>query len=112
VSDIGTQGATLVGTAFSDPDTDDFHAASRFQVDLAGNDFSSPVHDSGTLTGSITQWSATGLMPATDYVSRVRYQDSTGWWSEWSVATAGAFTTLVDTTPPATVQNLRRTDQQ
>ena len=100
---------TLTGSAFSDPDAEDTHAASQFQAAPLASGFSGPkLKDSGVLSGAITQWSPTGLLAGTAHLARARYRDSNGLWSPWS--SNAAFTTLVDTVPPNAVQNLRRTD--
>jgi hypothetical protein len=73
------------------------HAASRWQVDTIGGDFSAPVHDSGRTTSDLTAHRVRGLSSTTQYKSRVRHQDENGNWSDWSdpaADTAETFTTL------------------
>lgn len=83
--------ADLSGSAFSDPDGDN-HAASQWQVDVAGGDFSTPVFDSGRDVTNLLSITATGLTAETDYIARVRYEDDgSGSFSEWS--TEVSFTT-------------------
>jgi hypothetical protein len=83
--------ATLVSSAFHDADPADTHAASQWQVSTSGDFFHSPplVWDSGPTAADLTSVTVT-LQPLEDdetYVWRVRYQDSRGDWSFWSVPT-------------------------
>lgn len=106
VDTITGRTAVLHGSAFSDPDPGDVHAASQWQVDLVSGDFSHPVHDSGRTTLDLTSHRVTGLSATTTYKSRVRYEDADGHVSEWSdpVSDAGdQFTTLVATALPPKV---------
>ncbi|GFM38323.1 phage tail-collar fiber domain-containing protein [Desulfovibrio psychrotolerans] len=84
---------TLAASAYSTNGTGD-HAHTRFQVDVAGGDFSAPVHDSGLL-GAVTEYAipAGVLDVATQYIWRVQYTDDSAGpvASEWSSPTA--FTT-------------------
>jgi hypothetical protein len=83
---------TLQATAFSDPDcVGDSHAASQWQVlNSAG---SIVVADSGTDAVNKVSWlvPAAKLYYGSNYVWRVRYQDSRGGWSSYSAQTT--FTT-------------------
>lgn len=83
---------TLTASAFSDTDcTGDTHAASQWQVlNSAGTVV---VADSGTNTLSKVSWTvpAAKLNYGSNYVWRVRYQDSRNGWSSYSAQTA--FTT-------------------
>jgi hypothetical protein len=106
--------AMLHSSAFSDPDGDS-HAASEWQVDLVGGDFSDPVASSGVTDTDLNAWQASGLSPETTYKSRVRHRDSRGRWSDWSDPALDAndqFTTEAGTSndPPAAPTGLRRTD--
>jgi len=84
---------TLAASAYSTNGTGN-HVHSRFQVDVAGGDFSAPVHDSGLL-GAVTEYAipAGVLDVATQYTWRVQYTDDSAGpiASEWSSPTA--FTT-------------------
>jgi hypothetical protein len=100
VSAIGTDAATLNGSAFSDLDEGNTHAASRWQVDLSGGDYSSPVFDSGETTSDLLTRTVTGLAASTAYEGRVRYRDNVGGWSDWSAPQS--FTTTTPNSPPAT----------
>ncbi len=81
---------TLQSSAFSDPDFGDTHGASQWQISTTAGDYSSPVFDSGTdtsnLTGIDVHWG--NLEPSETYYWRVRHQDSSGTWSEWSPETS------------------------
>lgn len=85
VDQITTTGSRLNGSAFSDPNTGDTHAASRWQVDTE-NTFGAPLtYDSGAAgEAALRQKSITGLTHNTLYYARVQYQDSAGNWSAWS----------------------------
>lgn len=106
VDTITGRSAVLRGSAFSDPDPGDTHAASRWQVDLATGDFSSPVRDSGRTTEDLTSHRVSGLDAVTTYKSRVRYEDADGHVSAWSdpaTDPGDEFTTLVATAIPPRV---------
>lgn len=78
----------------------DGREASQWQVDELGEDFSSPVVNSGRTTSALSSFKATGLNAITTYQSRVRYQDAAGVWSLWSnpqFDPNDQFTTLVGT---------------
>ena len=103
--------ARLNGSDYSDPEGDN-HAASQWQVDLAGGSFASPVYNSGRQTGSLLSLKAMGLASETDFISRVRYQDSQEAWSDWSDGSdpAAAFRTLVATAIPPKVVTVSPAD--
>lgn len=97
VGDVGQTTADLSGSAFSDPDGDG-HEASRWQVDVEGGDFSSPVYDSGEDESNLTSITAIGLSPGRSYVARLQYKDDSEQedgteYSSWS--TEVSFTTNV-----------------
>lgn len=92
VDSFTATGAELSSSAFSDPDDGDTHAASRWQVDVEGGDFSSPAYDSGFISDLEAHTvPEDSLDPATSYIARVAHQDAAGE-STWSAATS-AFTT-------------------
>ncbi|MBN2099232.1 MAG: hypothetical protein JW753_06510 [Dehalococcoidia bacterium] len=104
----GTEGTslspTLESSTFSDPDGDDTHEASQWQVTTTAGDYSNPILDiSHTVESSLTSMAITTvtLNPATTYYWRVRYQDNHGAWSEWSEE--ASFTT--ESTPPVITDN-------
>jgi len=98
---------TLTSSAFSDRDAGDTHEASRWQVreSLSSSDYSTTVFDSGTDATNLTSLaiSPSTLAGNTSYSWRVRYQDSAGAWSAWSVETA--FTTIEHDSPVITTNN-------
>lgn len=93
----GTDGISLTPTlqssAFSDPDADDTHAGSQWQITTTLRDYSSPIFDSGTDNSNLTSITVpSGTLTYSDtYYWRVRHQDNHGDWSSWSMETA--FTT-------------------
>lgn len=84
---------TLQSSAFSDPNADDTHAGSQWQITTTLGDYSSPIFDSGTDNSNLTSITVpTGTLTYSDtYYWRVRHQDNHGDWSSWSMETA--FTT-------------------
>ena len=77
---------------FSDPDTNDFHAASQWLVRYKDN--GAIAADSGPVGGAgLTEFRPPGLIEDTTYDWQVRYRDGRGGWSDYSKATR--FTTLV-----------------
>jgi hypothetical protein len=97
----GTMGVggkpTLQSSAFSDPDINDSHATSRWQITTTSGDYSSPVFDTNTDNSNLTSVTVPTLKYSTTYYWHVRYQDNHGAWSDWSAETS--FTTT--TAPPA-----------
>jgi len=82
----------LRASAFG-PDTSE-HNASRWQITTTPGDYETAVWDSGVDVSELTEIRVPSgvLSYATVYYWRVRYQDSFGRWSPWSVETS--FTTL------------------
>ncbi len=79
---------TLESSAFSDPDTGDFHTATHWQIDN-NSDFSSPEYDSGTDFSNLTIITLSeNLMLFKEYYWRVKHRDNHGYWSEWSDPTS------------------------
>lgn len=100
VNQLPVNGATaqaltpqLRGSVFSDPNPQDFHAASQWVVRKVSDN--SVVFDSGTDTVNKTNRTVTAgsLENGTAYSWQVRYKDSRDGWSAYSTATT--FTTLV-----------------
>jgi hypothetical protein len=81
--------ATLQSSPFSDPDSGNSHSASQWQVREVSGSYLSPIYDSGTDRASLTiKGIPSGLLSqSTTYCWHVRYQDSTGLWSDWSAET-------------------------
>jgi len=89
----------LQSSDFFDPDSDG-HAASQWQITEISGDYSSPVFDSGTDTTHLTQIRAPLITSASygvTYYWRVKYQDSRGAWSYWSIET---HFTICSSSPP------------
>jgi plastocyanin len=80
----------LRASAFSDPDSRDFHSASQWLVRRASD--SQIAFDSGEDKSNLTNCWAAALAEATAYVWQVRYKDGRGAWSDYSPETR--FTTL------------------
>ena len=78
---------TLIGSDFTDGDVADTHQASQWLISTAnGVDFdANVVYDSGTVAGSVDHTVTAALSPSTTYYWKVRYQDSKGVWSSYSV---------------------------
>ena len=93
---------TLEASDFSDPDSDDTHWMSHWQIREAEGDYTAPVFDSGEDRGHLTlitiPWGV--LEFGKTYCWRVQYRDNRGGWSPMSEETC--FTTMVDNSPPET----------
>lgn len=74
---------TLSASAFSDPNGDDYHASSQWE--LCDSD-ENVILDSGATATALTSISVAGgvLEYLSNYCWRVRYQDGNGQWSPWS----------------------------
>jgi len=83
---------TLQSSAFCDPDSDDTHAASQWQITAISGNHSTPVFGSGIDTRNLTSIVVPSVNwgYSTTYYWRVRYQDSHGAWSLWSTETVFA----------------------
>lgn len=107
VADNDHDSVDLTGSAFSDSDVGNTHAASQWQVDEDGGDFSSPVADSGEDATNLTSRTLTGLSASTAYDARVRYMDSSGdagtKWSSWSAVASFTTDAPPNTPPTATI---------
>ena len=78
---------TIISSSFAATGGTDTHQSSQWQIRLASNSWSSPVHDSGETTTAKTSYvvPAGVLQPGqTQYVLRVRHKGATLGWSEWS----------------------------
>ena len=89
---------TLRSSVFSDPDDEDTHQASQWQITATVGSYSNPVFDSGTDASHLTSIAVPSgkLSYSTSYCWHVRYQDNHGVWSDWSTETL--FTTLAQDT--------------
>jgi len=85
----------LQSSAFTDPNSEDTHATSQWQITSTPGSYSSPVYDSGTDTANKISLTVPGGTLAANivYYWRVRYQDNNGAWSDWS--NSKLFTTLI-----------------
>lgn len=94
---------TLSASEFVDTDFDP-HVASHWQVRSDSGSWAAPLEDSGATATSLTAYTvATSLVLDQRYWFRVRYQDASGAWSDWSTETRFA----IDTTPPHPPQGRR-----
>jgi hypothetical protein len=82
----------LGASAYYDPDPQDLHQASQWQISTTPGDYSVPVYDSEASTDLTSHQVAIALNAATTYYWRVRYQNSSGAWSDYSPETG--FSTL------------------
>lgn len=90
---------SLYASAFSDPDVDDAHTASQWQITTTRGDYSSPVFDSDISTSNLVKLTISSgtLGYDTTYYWRVKYRDRYDEWSGWSQETS--FTTLASSPP-------------
>jgi len=81
---------TLTSSPFVDPDDQDSHAASQWQITATRGDYSDPVYDSLRDTENKTTLSLPEgyLAHVATYYWRVRYQDNHGAWSAYSSETS------------------------
>lgn len=91
----------LESSSFSDPDIGDTHVQSQWQVTDVPGDFSSPFYDSGPISDLTDHTVAVTLSNSTMFFWRVRYRDSNGVWSEYSVETS--FITVSSSEPQSLV---------
>lgn len=88
----------LESSEFSDPDVDDNHAASHWQVTTISDDYTDPVFSSENTSGLVRMAVPPGKLDYnTQYYWRVKYRDRYGMWSKWSTETS--FTTLASQAP-------------
>ena len=102
-SNITTTGVCLRGSDFYDRNYDS-HESTQYQITLESEpDFSNPTVDVTIVTGQtpddegLTYYCFTGLTSGTQYKARIRYEDSSGEWSDWSPIVH--FTTLPENLP-------------
>ncbi len=93
---------TLEASDFTDPDANDTHWMSHWQIRGEEGNYTEPVFDSGEdkahLTSITIPWGV--LEFGKSYCWRVQYRDNRGGWSEMSEETC--FTTMSDNSPPQT----------
>lgn len=98
---------TLQANQFVDVDGH-AHSFSQWQVRTAAGSWASPLVDSGSTSTSLTSYTlGTPLTLDEEYFFRVRYQDSSGAWSAWSLETVFAY----ETDPPLPPQGRRLADR-
>jgi len=99
VNTLPADGATAViqtpvlqSSAFSTTYAGDNHTASQWQISYIAGDYSAPVFDSDIDAEHLTSIAIPSgvLQYSHTYYWRVRYQDSHGGWSAWSVETSFA----------------------
>lgn len=83
VTDITGVSATATSSAYNDPGGRP-HLASRWQVQVAGGDWSSPVIDSGWDLVNLLEYELTRLTPGVEYQVRVSHRNQAGFDSAWS----------------------------
>lgn len=84
-----SQTPTLQASIFSDPDVNDTHASSQWQLRIASGAYLTPTYDSGSDTTDLIAITIPlgVLSQSTTYGWHVRYQGSSGLWSDWSAET-------------------------
>jgi hypothetical protein len=82
VSNITSATALVTSSAFASPEGES-HKNTRYQVQLAGGDWTSLVYDTGAL-GAVTSATVAGMAAFVAYQVRVAYADAEDDWSEWS----------------------------
>lgn len=106
-----SSGVTLTGSAFSDPDVGDTHAASQWQVTTsADTNYLSPVISTGDDATNKTSYAASGLSASTGYIARARYKDSAGNYSAWS--SDASFTTAAGSSSTVSAPTMRDSGTQ
>jgi len=96
----------LQSSPFSDPDADDTHVGSEWQLRVFGSseDYSRDTQLHGRFnSGGAAPTSCVvtiTLAPNMTYFWRARYCDNHGWWSDWSAETS--FTTVAAPSPTPT----------
>lgn len=81
---ITEDGAELVGSVFSDPNPESEHWSSAWQV-VPSSEFDPESNEATESVVELVRFTVVGLLSGVSYTARVRYQDDTGIWSEWSV---------------------------
>ena len=85
----------LRSSAFSDPDVEDTHTASHWQIGDTEIGFAPPLYD--TQTGPVIEHRVPpGVLVYTSYVWRVRHKDDHDNWSPWSMHTTFDTTLTLD----------------
>jgi hypothetical protein len=98
-TDVGIA-PTLESSSFSDPNPDDTHGASQWQISTVSGNYTSLTFDSDTDNVNITSINtpAETLHIYTTYYWRVRHQDNYGGWSDWSAETSFRTEDIVEET--------------
>jgi hypothetical protein len=79
----------LESSAFENPCPGVAHAASQWQITTVAGDYSNPVFNSGADGEHLTQVEIpAGVLSSDTYYWRVRHQNNSGGWSEWSNETS------------------------
>ena len=89
LSQITGSSVTLRGNTFSDPDVSDTHVESQLRVRMYGQPYGKSSYDGSfaqTLTSeNLTTFTVSGLIDGMKYYWQIRYKDSGGNYSAWSV---------------------------
>lgn len=87
---------TFIASEYYDADGDRFFAM-QAQIRTEGIGWDKPLWDSGPLKSQTWSYPVGTLKYSTKYYWRVRYQDDTGLWSDWSSETS--FTVMANSSP-------------
>jgi hypothetical protein len=86
-SSVSSLTPVLTGSSFSDPEAGHSASSSRWQISLTSS-FDSTHYDSDVIAYGVSHAvPAAVLSDRSSYHWRVSYQDSSGFWSDWSAAT-------------------------
>jgi hypothetical protein len=108
-SAIAADSVDLACSDFADPDPADVHAASQWQLLADPSGALAALFDSGRDADHLTARTLDLQPLARDriYYWRVRHQDNAGNWSEWSAATAFAYSQSAGSSAPPAVSRIR-----
>jgi hypothetical protein len=93
----------LSASLYYDPDPEDLHQASQWQISASSGNYTTPIYDSGATSDLTSHRVGVPLNQATTYFWRVRYQNNAGAWSDFSQETR--FATEVDPSGASVILN-------